>query len=674
MKPLAPNSVLQNRYQINSLIGKGGMGEVYLAVDQRLGHSVALKRTTVGDDKMLADAFEREARTLAQLRHPVLPKVSDHFLENAEQFLIMEYISGEDLSKRLKTTKKAFPLNWVLFWADQLLEALNYLHNFNPPIIHRDIKPQNLKLSEDNQIVLLDFGLSKNSLGSTRVTSSGSVVGYTPHYAPMEQIRGTGTNPVSDIYSLSATLYQLLTNSVPPDALTRADNMLAGSPDPTTPLTELNKEISEELSDIILKGMDISQEKRYPTARDMQKALRKAYNQLQDSMSAETVAFNVNTTEFPADSVEAVAEPESIADMPTEVGQILPPPVVEDIPEQAEDVSLDKTEVIDAAQMQGIVGDDVVDPLSPNADVIEPPEEPSISEEPSVMETEMYSGGIDVDDSGSASYDVDDVSSLPVDDDFSDDASSSQEESFSPGATVPIGSFDDDNDGEISENESEFEEESLFEPTSEHVSDSDYGMTQSSDDDGDSEESDSPAVAAGSVSGAESSSKTPPPAAAKSSVGKYVAILGGLGLVLLLVIGGVAAVGYYVSNNGVTDTNIATPSPEQSIETTPEPTAELVDENSNSEDENTDTGEDSNSNTSGNTDEASNTSSEPEKLSTPEKTTGTSNPGPKPTRSATPRPTRPPVVKPTRTKTPRPPRPSTPAPTQKKPTSTPYIP
>src|SRR5688500_1393605 len=101
MKPLAQNTLLQNSYRIVHLIGKGGMGEVYLAVDQRLGSAIALKRTLHSDDSQLGDAFEREARTLARLRHPALPKVSDHFIENGNQFLVMEHISGDDLSKRL---------------------------------------------------------------------------------------------------------------------------------------------------------------------------------------------------------------------------------------------------------------------------------------------------------------------------------------------------------------------------------------------------------------------------------------------------------------------------------------------------------------------------------------------------------------------------------------------
>jgi serine/threonine protein kinase len=319
MKPLAPNSLIQNRYLIVHLIGKGGMGEVYLAVDQRLGSAIALKRTFFADDEMLGGAFEREARTLARLRHPVLPKVSDHFTENGEQYLVMEHIAGDDLAKRLEGAQKAFPLSWVLFWADQLLDALAYLHSHEPPIIHRDIKPQNLKLTDENHIVLLDFGLAKNSTGQTKTSgssgSTGSVVGYTPHYAPMEQVRGTGTNPRSDIYSLSATLYQLMTNTVPADALTRADALLNGSPDPIKPLNEINPEVPREVSDVVLHGMEVSQERRFATAKEMQKTLRKAFSQMQEAMTAQTVAFsspvadNSSRIEQPVIAVDSMPQP-----------------------------------------------------------------------------------------------------------------------------------------------------------------------------------------------------------------------------------------------------------------------------------------------------------------------------------------------------------------------------
>ncbi len=349
--------MIQGRYLVVHLIGKGGMGEVYLAVDQRLGSAVALKRTSFAENELLAAAFEREAKILARLRHPVLPKVSDHFAENGDQFLVMEHISGDDLSKRLESAQKPFPVSWVMFWADQLLDALSYLHSHEPPIIHRDIKPHNLKLTDENHIVLLDFGLSKDTANNAVASApgtSGSVVGYTPHFAPMEQIRGTGTNPRSDIYSLSATLYQLMTDTVPPDALTRADAMLNGQIDPVKPLSDINHEISPAVSNVILKGLEVSQEKRFATATEMQKSLRAAYAQIQGEMSANTVAFNIGdrTGADPHQSTPPIDEGRSVA--PSEMATATPsspvvstPPVF--IPEAP---SMEATIRMDAPQVQ----------------------------------------------------------------------------------------------------------------------------------------------------------------------------------------------------------------------------------------------------------------------------------------------------------------------------------
>ena len=338
------------------------MGEVYLSVDQRLGSAVALKRTFFAGDAMLGNAFEREARTLARMRHPVLPKVSDHFGENDEQYLVMEHISGDDLAKRLEAAQKPFPVSWVLFWADQLLDALSYLHTHEPPIIHRDIKPQNLKLTDENHIILLDFGLSKTSTGQTNISqsgSTGSVVGYTPHYAPMEQIRGIGTSPRSDLYSLSATLYQLMTNVIPVDALSRADSMLNEMPDPIKPPFEINAEIPQTVSEIVLKGMEVSQDKRYPDARTMQKVLRKAFNEMQQATTAKTVAFNVN--DEPAAAIDqpiaVLASEVSVRNVDDEQETAAATPVPVSIPTGDNDapIDLDATMAYDSSFPAGSV-------------------------------------------------------------------------------------------------------------------------------------------------------------------------------------------------------------------------------------------------------------------------------------------------------------------------------
>ncbi|HQZ97738.1 MAG TPA: serine/threonine-protein kinase [Pyrinomonadaceae bacterium] len=310
MKALNPNSMIQGRYLVVQPIGKGGMGEVYLAVDQRLGSAVALKRTFFSEDSTLGSAFEREARILARLRHPVLPKVIDHFAENGDQFLVMEHISGDDIAKRMESANKPFPLSWVMFWADQMLDALAYLHSHEPPIVHRDIKPQNLKLTDDNHIVLLDFGLSKDFDSKASGLNSASVAGYSPHFASMEQIRGTGTDARSDLYSLAATLYQMLTNVIPPDALTRADSMLGGKGDPIKPLNELNSEITPAISEVILKAVAIRQDERFGSAVEMQKALRRAFNKDKADLDAKPVMVVSGATPPAAEKAAVKPDPE----------------------------------------------------------------------------------------------------------------------------------------------------------------------------------------------------------------------------------------------------------------------------------------------------------------------------------------------------------------------------
>src|SRR5215210_8344390 len=263
---IAPDTLLQSRYLVQHQIGQGGMCAVYVATDQRFGSTVALKETFF-DDPNLRKAFEREARLLNRLRHAALPRVSDHFEEADGQFLVMEYIPGDDLSQMLKARAgKGFPPRQVLGWADQLLDALDYLHTQEPSVVHRDIKPQNLKLTSRDQVVLLDFGLAKGTPLQTRVTNTGSVFGYSFNYAPIEQMQGAGTDPRSDLYSLGATVYHLLTGSTPPDALTRATAVLDGDPDPLRPANELNPHVPVSLADALTRAMALSAARRFGSA------------------------------------------------------------------------------------------------------------------------------------------------------------------------------------------------------------------------------------------------------------------------------------------------------------------------------------------------------------------------------------------------------------------------
>src|SRR5690349_12475856 len=252
---LTPETILQGRYRIVRQLGQGGMGAVYEAIDQRLDTTVALKETLFADER-LRKQFEREARLLARLHHPALPRVTDHFAEGDGQFLVMQFIPGDDLSEMMTRKRGPFLADQVLTWADQLLDALDYLHTQDPQIVHRDIKPQNLKLTSRGQIILLDFGLAKGQAGDiSRVTTSASIYGYTPNYAPLEQIQGLGTDPRSDLYSLGATLYRLLTGVKPPDALTRAAALVNGQPDPLTAASVATPAIARDVDDVLARAM-----------------------------------------------------------------------------------------------------------------------------------------------------------------------------------------------------------------------------------------------------------------------------------------------------------------------------------------------------------------------------------------------------------------------------------
>jgi serine/threonine protein kinase len=260
---LAPDTILQSRYRVVRQLGMGGMGAVYEAIDLRLGHTVALKQTLTNDEEQWKQ-FEHEARLMAWLNHPVLPRVSDYFTEGHRAFFVMQFVAGSDLAAILAQQPGSLPRNAVVAWADQLLDALIYLHTHERQIIHRDIKSHNLKITPTGQIVLLDFGLAKTqSADPSGSISCTSVFGYTPRYAPLEQIQDTGTSPQSDIYALGATLYHLLTGVKPPDALARATALVSARPNPLKPANEINSAVGLELAEILTRAMAQNPDERY---------------------------------------------------------------------------------------------------------------------------------------------------------------------------------------------------------------------------------------------------------------------------------------------------------------------------------------------------------------------------------------------------------------------------
>jgi len=275
LAPLPTGTVLQQRYRVGRAIGHGGMGAVYEAIDQRLNARVALKQI-LRATPTLRQAFEHEAKLLANLRHPGLPRVNDYFSESDADFIVMEYIDGQDLAE-IVHERGPLEIAEVLAWADQLLDVVQHLHGYNPQIIHRDIKPQNIKLTKSGMLVLLDFGIAKGNLGAETTTSGGeSVAAWTPQYAPPEQILRGGTDERSDLFSLAATLYHLLSNQKPVPADQRMREQEQGKPDPLLPVARVNARVPVAVSDLIHQAMARKMEHRPASAAIFRERLRAA--------------------------------------------------------------------------------------------------------------------------------------------------------------------------------------------------------------------------------------------------------------------------------------------------------------------------------------------------------------------------------------------------------------
>ncbi len=263
-----PEALLNNRYRIERLLGKGGMGAVYLAQDTALDTSVAVK-VNQNPAPQSSTQFLREARLLASLRHSNLPRVTDYFILDEAQYLVMDYIPGVDLETLIRD-EGAQPLDRVMTWANQLGQALSFLHQQNPPVIHRDIKPANVRLSTEGEAILVDFGIAKVYDPSQQSTTTTTGSGYTPGYAPPERYGGTvKAGPYSDQYSFAALLYHLLTNQKPVDSVQR----VLGSAT-LTPISQLNPSIPAHIQDALERAMSVRPEERFESIDDFLQALK----------------------------------------------------------------------------------------------------------------------------------------------------------------------------------------------------------------------------------------------------------------------------------------------------------------------------------------------------------------------------------------------------------------
>jgi serine/threonine protein kinase len=263
---LETGSVLNNRYRIVKQLGKGGFGAVYRAWDISLEKPCAIKEN-LGTTEEAQRQFKREATILANVVHPNLPRVTDHFIIPWQgQYLVMDYVEGDDLQSMLGRTGGPLPTQQVLSWIGQVCDALSYLHSQNPPIIHRDIKPANIRITPGGQAMLVDFGIAKIFDPHLKTTTGARAV--TPGFSPPEQYGQGTTDARSDVYALGATLYALLTGQVPPDSV----NLMSGSVAPR-PTHELNLQVPVQVSQAIARAMQMNRTARFENTREFKEAL-----------------------------------------------------------------------------------------------------------------------------------------------------------------------------------------------------------------------------------------------------------------------------------------------------------------------------------------------------------------------------------------------------------------
>lgn len=255
---LSIGQILHERYRIDKLLGQGGMGAVYCASDLTFNASVAIKENQFITPESQKQ-FSREAELLYHLRHPNLPRVIDYFVIPGQgQYLVMDYIEGEDLKEKLDRQGQV-PQEQACAWIRQVLDALAYLHARQ--VIHRDVKPANIKITPDGRVVLVDFGLAK--AGDLLQETTIGARGVTPGFAPLEQYGQSRTDVRSDIYSVGATLYNLLTGQVPPEA----PKLATGEVYLVRP-REIDPQISPQVEKALLRAMQTRPTDRFQSVQE----------------------------------------------------------------------------------------------------------------------------------------------------------------------------------------------------------------------------------------------------------------------------------------------------------------------------------------------------------------------------------------------------------------------
>lgn len=310
----ATHSLLQEgRYRINIELPNDRTGPAFEAYDTVSETNVVVKEipikptrgATVSQRELVNVSFDDQAKVLTKIDHDSLLHVRNFFSEAGRQYLVVESVDGDDLQQLLDRQKGSFPISDVAAWADQLLDALQYLHTFRSLIVHRNIRPANIKLNSNGRIKLMGYdilgGDTQTNTGVSAVGSDSSSIAYSPleqiwhgldagsqkviiskYDERSEKILKGDLDAKSDIYSLGATLYHLLTARQPVDALERSIEKMEGNPDPLISPSEINPTIPQEISEVLMKSMEITREARFDSASMMRQVLRTAFVRIKE--------------------------------------------------------------------------------------------------------------------------------------------------------------------------------------------------------------------------------------------------------------------------------------------------------------------------------------------------------------------------------------------------------
>ena len=315
----ATSALLQEgRYRLDHPIAETSESTIFHGYDTVRDAKVVVKEivarmnkvTTAAQQETLKLTFVNQAKMLASVRHDSLVQVEDFFSEIGRQYLVMESIEGDDLASLYSKNQRPFSLSEASGWADQILDALHYLHNFAPPLIHRHVRPRNIRLQSDGKVKLLAYGTPAGDAPiSTSIDAedgSSSVLNFSPlellwedldaasqkviinsYDDRSEKILKSAPDARSDIYSVGATLYFILTGHVPVDPLERSIEMLDGNADPLQSPSRVNPSVPQEVSDVIERAMQIKREERFDSAVIMRQVLRTAIAHSQDQAKEE---------------------------------------------------------------------------------------------------------------------------------------------------------------------------------------------------------------------------------------------------------------------------------------------------------------------------------------------------------------------------------------------------